>query len=506
MERNAIVQYAADRDFILAPDALAELEKLENTELILSRACSSAKGFLIDLPLVQETLAALDEEEKAKQIVVVQSTSFKPAAKELEGGVEILAGNEDVHTTGGIEDFVSYFKSRYAQISLVLKNRMSKEAVVSAGKLKNFVRGRTARVVGMVADKRETKNGHTLIELEDEDGVALVFVGKDSPLKSKVREVIPDEVIAVDGSVSGDLFIAKDFIWPDIPLREKNLIADDVSVAFLSDVHAGSRLFLKDEFENFLQFLNGAGTTEQREQAGKIKYLLIAGDLVDGIGAYPGQEKELLTKDVFTQYEIVGEYLKNVPEYVHVVIAPGNHDAVRIAEPQPPLLPEFVKGLLPYKNIHFVGNPGTVRLHGEVTSLLYHGSSAFSMLSANPALTGALLSPEKIGIEWLRRRHLSPIYGTNPILSQKVDSLEIREPPDILHFGHIHHNGYADYRGTFVVNSGSWQDATDYNIRQGLIPTPGQLPVYNLKTGNLNVSKFFNRELNTQLRTEATTP
>ena len=32
--------------------------------------------------------------------------------------------------------------------------------------------------------------------------------------------------------------------------------------------------------------------------------------------------------------------------------------------------------------------------------------------------------------------------------------------------------GYCNYRGVLVVNSGGWQDQTDYMEKLGLVPTP----------------------------------
>jgi len=95
-----------------------------------------------------------------------------------------------------------------------------------------------------------------------------------------------------------------------------------------------------------------------------------------------------------------------------------------------------------------------------------------------------------VGIELLKRRHLSPVYGENPIVPERHDYLFINEVPDILHYGHVHHNGYANYRGTTIINAGTWQDTTDYALKQGHLPTPCQLPIYNVRSGNLSVINF----------------
>ncbi|MBI2446177.1 hypothetical protein HYV43_07355 [Candidatus Micrarchaeota archaeon] len=95
-----------------------------------------------------------------------------------------------------------------------------------------------------------------------------------------------------------------------------------------------------------------------------------------------------------------------------------------------------------------------------------------------------------MGIELMKRRHLAPTYGDKPLVPEHRDYMVVSEPPDIFHFGHVHKNGYADYRGTFVVNSGTWQDTTDFQKRIGHVPSPCQFPVYNVASGSLRVLDF----------------
>jgi DNA polymerase II small subunit len=92
--------------------------------------------------------------------------------------------------------------------------------------------------------------------------------------------------------------------------------------------------------------------------------------------------------------------------------------------------------------------------------------------------------------EILRRRHLSPIYGGNIVVPSKDDSLVIDEVPDILHMGHIHKNGYDDYHGTMLINSGTWQGRTGYQVKQGHVPSPCLLPIYETKSMKTSVIDF----------------
>ena len=66
-----------------------------------------------------------------------------------------------------------------------------------------------------------------------------------------------------------------------------------------------------------------------------IKYFVLSGDGVDGIGIYPGQDKHLAIKDLYKQYSELARLLEEIPDWIDIIILPGNHDAVRPAEPQP---------------------------------------------------------------------------------------------------------------------------------------------------------------------------
>ena len=43
-----------------------------------------------------------------------------------------------------------------------------------------------------------------------------------------------------------------------------------------------------------------------------------------------------------------------------------------------------------------------------------------------------------------------------------------------------------------VVNSGGWQEQTEYMEKLGLVPTPGKVPVVNLQTLETTVLDFMN--------------
>jgi DNA polymerase II small subunit len=63
--------------------------------------------------------------------------------------------------------------------------------------------------------------------------------------------------------------------------------------------------------------------------------------------------------------------------------------------------------------------------------------------------------------------------------------LVIDPVPDVFHGGHVHTFDELDYRGTLIVNSGTWQAQTPFQANMGLEPTPSIIPIIDLS--NLNV-------------------
>jgi DNA polymerase II small subunit len=339
----------------------------------------------------------------------------------------------------------------------------------------------------MVKEKRESNKGNRFLEVEDPTGeVTVLLSDKHENLKASYDRILQDEVIGVEGNLIGDLFIASEVTQPDLPMSRNRRFADEeVYCAFLSDIHVGSYLFLEREFQAFIEWLNGRGG--RQEIASKIKYLFVAGDLVDGIGIYPGQEKELTMPDIHKQYEFLAILLSEIPAHIEVVLAMGNHDASRNAEPQPRVSRDIAPRLYGIPNVHVTGNPVRFSAHG-VEFLMYHGTSLDTIIGN---LSGCSYGrPETAMVELLRRRHLVPTYGHDSISPENKDYLFIKDPPDVFHCGHVHTNGYTLYKGVNVINSGTWQAKTAYQEKLGHQPTPALVPVMNLQNHEISMMDF----------------
>jgi DNA polymerase II small subunit len=196
---------------------------------------------------------------------------------------------------------------------------------------------------------------------------------------------------------------------------------------------------------------------------------------VDGIGVYPNQDKELAIKDITQQYNEAARFLGNIRSDIKIIIAPGNHDASRVAEPQPAVPEKYAKALYELDNVEFISNPGVVSLDG-INVLIYHGRSFDDLVMA--VKNFEYEKSDEIMEELLQKRHLAPIYGERtPLASELEDYLVIDELPDIFHTGHIHINSYKKFKGIHLINSGTFQTQTEFQKIYNINPTPAEVPI-----------------------------
>ncbi len=387
------------------------------------------------------------------------------------------------YTNGEIRDLSTYFNSRFHKLKDMLKRKQDLKYSQPIQELENIQD--TVNIIGMVNSVRNTKNNHKLIELEDETGSASVLIHNENhSLFEDAEMVVKDEVLGVVGTRKGSLVMASQLINPGIPrIDEKDM---DFSIVFLSDTHIGSSTFLEDAFKRFIRWMNGDyGDSEQEKIANNVKYLVVAGDIVDGIGVYPNQDKELIIKDIYEQYEEAARLFGEIND-VQIIITPGNHDAGRLAEPQPAIPEEFAGDLYKLKNTEFISNPSMISLDG-INVLIYHGRGFDDL-----AMTVKGMSHQQTDIimkELLEKRHLAPIYGERtPLASEVEDHLVIEEVPDVFHTGHVHINSYKKYKGIHLVNSGTFQSQTEFQKIYNIVPTCAQVPVLN--QGSMKILKF----------------
>ncbi len=395
---------------------------------------------------------------------------------------------------GTIDNLIEYFQSRFNKLSNIFRNRLDIPNLVKIKDLDTRRDEGEVSVIGMIADKRFNSNGGGSLTIEDpvsDRMIQVILPSKDKILVDKCIQIMSDTVICVIGFLKNSNLIAKDVLLPDIPnMRRKHYAEIPAHVAFLSDIHIGSKNFIEKPLDNFIEFINGNyGNKKIRALGEQTKYVMFGGDVVDGVGIYVDHHKDLAVDDIKEQYSIFSNYLERIPEDVQIVIIPGNHDMVRNAEPQPRIQDKHASSLARMENVHLLANPSQVALH-NVEVLLYHCTSIPDIMNSIPGVPND--KPVEIMKHMLKARHLAPIWGSKtPIAAEDEDHLVIDRIPDIFQGGHMHINGEGYYKGVQILNSGTMQNQTAFQKSLNIIPTPGQVTVTNLKTHEMNRINFL---------------
>jgi DNA polymerase II small subunit len=506
------VSSALEAGYQLDKEAFNFLEKLSKTEdpiaiiekVVKKARTLSQKPLFINRSLLEELLTEETKETAPPTVHIsppqleTKKTAFRPYAKEIDPDIKVIEDPTDkTFTLGSVEDYLGYFRDRFRRLEKILRQRIDVKDAMPISEALKAPRNSKVKVIGMLTERRESKQ-RIFFKLEDMNASATVFVPQsiEETIRAKVQALLLDQVVCIIAVKSrNDLLVLEDVLFPEVPQRIPRKASIPVYAALISDLHIGSKLFMREGFNRFLLWLNGKlGNAYQREVAGKIKYVIIAGDIVDGIGVYPGQAKELAIKDIYQQYRLASKFIEQIPDYIELIIIPGNHDASRKALPQPAIPKEYAESIYEARKVHSLGDPCTISLH-DVELLIYHGRSLDDIISTAP--NQSFGEPEKAMKLLLQCRHLAPIYGQKtPISPENRDFMVIERIPDIFHTGHIHVEKHETYRGVLLVNSGAWQGQTAFQKKMGLEPTPGIVPIVDLQTLQVFTVNFRSTTLN----------
>ena len=425
-----------------------------------------------------EHVVKIEDAEVSKEVEVKYKRNLTESKVSFDKFKVLKDTSNKSYTSGEIGNLIEYFQNRYKKLSGILEKRPE---LRTWQKINEITENQTdLNLIVMITDIRSTKNGHYLIEVEDDTGSMPILVSKDNDeLIRAARNLMRDEVIGViaqkrAGQSENQLAICQNLIDPDVPRKDRKEV--DFGTVFTSDIHIGSSTFLEDAFVRFTKWLNGDyGNEEQREMANNVKYMIIGGDIVDGIGVYPNQDKELAIKDITAQYDEAARLVGDIRSDIKIIITPGNHDASRVAEPQPAVPEKYAKSLYKLNNVEFLSNPSTVSLDG-LEVLIYHGRGIDDMVMGSNDFSHE--RNDLVMKEFLRKRHLAPLYGERtPLASELEDHLVIDSAPDVLHTGHVHINTYTNYKGIHCINSGTFQTQTEFQKIYNIVPTPAEVPI-----------------------------
>ena len=536
---NDLVDFFINQGFLVSPKSINEINE-ENKKTILQYLKNlKEKPLLINKDIINlaiknkqitqikwnefEKSLVLFEKDKDKltyetflKILDLETNKFSELNKEQEfisknteindlneePNVVILKNYAETSKKYTVQDFTNYFKLRYDKLKSILISRKELQNTISINRILNKFNHEEVSIIGIVNEKRLTKNGNLLLVIEDQTGLINIIFNKNKPeLFETANDTLLDEIVGITGQYNDRMVFAKNIYFPDIPINNPLKKAEKEEYAvFTSDLQIGSKVFYEKNLLNFIDWLNcNHGNKEQKEVAKKVKYLFIPGDLVEGVGVYPGQEEDLMIADIYKQYEKFVEYISKIRKDIKIIISPGNHDAVRLAEPQPKIDEKMAKRLYELENIYLTTNPAVVNISSTkdnpgLNVLIYHGFS-FPYIAENVESirkSGRLENPELILKYLLQRRHLAPSHTSTQYMPYaEEDPLLIEKIPDFIISGHIHKTKVMNYRNVTLMNCSCWISQTEDQERRGIKPDPCKAILVNLKTREIKILNFM---------------
>jgi len=437
--------------------------------------------------------------EKILKEPIFNGNNFSNNPRGLTGSFEdvrIVASSPALSKKIEVNDFVNYFRSRLNEMKSILQEHCELTNLISINKLsgnkQNF------SIIGIVSDKRVTKNKNLLLEVEDLTGKIKILINHEKKeLYEKAEEIAIDSVLGFKVSGGREIVFANDIIFPESSISERKKSPVEEYSLFLGDIHVGSKLFLENNLIKFIDYLNGK--FPNTPEVNNIKYLFIIGDLIAGVGVYPGQEKELIIQNVEEQYSKAAELLGKIRKDIKIIISPGNHDAVRIMEPQPILDEKYAWPLYNLKNILLVGNPCQVNIGSKPEKsfngfdvLMYHGYSYHYYANNIPKLIigKAVHNPDQIMHYLLKNRHLAPTHSSTLYFPSIDDPFIIKKVPDIFVSGHTHKSAVSYYNNILTISASAWESLTKFQEKMGNEPDFCKVPMFNHKTRAVKILDF----------------
>jgi DNA polymerase II small subunit len=479
-EKSMVIITEDIKNFVKVP-----LDKIpnghSNCELIISKATvENDVGYKEDKEII------IDE-----NLFSIKKDSFDKYKEKMDENLKIIYDSNDKINSGeGIEGYTSLFRSRYEKSLKILSLRQDSKKVkkielvkqlfnqskINSNSMSKEDSANSLFIAGLVMNK-DVKNNNYDLTIDDQSGL-LTATTYNEDIKKQISMLTVDQMVMIEfeNNSKRRKNTIKNLFSLDIPDRIPNRSKSEIFSILISDLHIGSKFFMEKEFQNFLEWLNG--NEYNKDIISKTKYICICGDLIDGIGIFPNQDKELLEKDSYSQMEHAIKILSQIPKHMKVFLIPGNHDLGRRALPQPAIPQKYAGKLYSLDNITMLGNPCMINMEG-IKILMFHGQSLDDIIASIPGLSYS--KPAEAMKILLKSRHLSPIYGQRtPIAPEKEDMMIIEDVPDVLHSGHVHVIDVDSYKGTLLVNSGAWQSQTPFQQTMGITPTPGIAIAINL--------------------------
>ena len=326
-ELSFVLNYALNKGFQIHPDAfkildeITDVKQLEKIIKEIVKEKTRQKKFQINQNDLETYLGIKDDPSLLNEIKILSDPTNKVTSGE------------------GVKGYNALFSSRFNKLKRIVSDRPESKMIKSISVVKTTELENDVYVCGLLTTRNAERNITKLV-LEDPSGSFEGIIFDEELQKTAGTLLIDQFVMARVASAKSSGLMIKDLILPDIPDQKINKSESEVYAVFLSDLHIGSKYFMEDELIEFVTWISSPDPV-----ARKIRFVLIGGDIVDGVGIYPNQNKELVCQTIEEQLQKAEDLLDKIPKNVKIIIMPGNHDPGRRALPQPAIPQKYNSGL-----------------------------------------------------------------------------------------------------------------------------------------------------------------
>jgi len=200
-------------------------QKIITKEIFLKNR-EQVNKFFLDLPEESQKRMEKLKIKLGLSIEISKEVSSEKIQKRIEEttendlGVKVLSKSFSPGKKYVVEDFVKHFRGRYVTLKKIIEDRQELKNLVSINKISGQSKG--ISVIGIVSDKRITKNKNILFEIEDLTGKLKVLVNQNKKeIYDQAQDISLDGVIGFRGSGNKEILFVNEIVFPEAQLLEQ---------------------------------------------------------------------------------------------------------------------------------------------------------------------------------------------------------------------------------------------------------------------------------------------
>ena len=207
-----IIKLFLDKGYLITPELIEGIEVDINFLEKNLDINPSGELLVFNKNMMDKLLSKTTEIEKP----LIEEKNIK---NECIGSTNIVKSYNKKPQKVNVQDFITHYTNRYNTLKKILQNRNSLIAPLSINRIISKRERDSVSTIGLVYDKRNTKNNNIILTIEDNTGTISVLINNNKPeLFEKCKNIVLDEVIGVKGSNGEKIIFADEIFFPDVTL------------------------------------------------------------------------------------------------------------------------------------------------------------------------------------------------------------------------------------------------------------------------------------------------